>query len=134
MAVEWKYVKPLKKADALESFCERQGVVLPDGLRAFLELNNGGRPSKPFFDTDKRSGYVFNSLYSFNEGDSNSVFDAYASAYVGSKLFPIGIEASGNSICTDLQTGALVPLNHETGKLEKIDYTSNPELYGEFAS
>ena len=132
--MEWKYVKPLKNADAIRAFCKRQGIDLPESLRMCLERNNGGRPSEPQFDTDKRRGYVFNSLYSYNEGDANSIFNVYASAYEGPKLFPIGIEASGNSICADLKTGVLVLVNHECGEVETIDYSSNPGLFEEFAS
>lgn len=134
MKLEWKYVKPLKKADSLQMFCRKQKIILPDKLMGFLESNNGGRPSKPVFNTDKGVGYVFNSLYSYNEGDANSIFDKYASAFVAPELFPLGLEASGNPICIDLKTGLLVLVNREAGDVETIDYRSNPELFNGFIS
>ncbi len=120
MTVMWNYVKPLKSDRAVASFCNEKGVRLPSELIAFLEAHNGGRPSEKAFDTDLESGYVFNSLLSYNEGDPYDIHGVYSDFYADSGLYPVAIEAAGNMICLDLRKGGFVLHNHETDGLERV--------------
>ena len=129
MTITWKYVKPLRHANAVENFLLHHKVRLPRETIAFLASHNGGRPSSPAFDTRVHDGFVFNSLYSYNEGDVNYIVKTYEYGFADTNLYPVALEAAGNIICFDLTTRKLVLWNHETDDLEEIDVNSNNELF-----
>jgi hypothetical protein len=87
-----------------------RGPVSPTGFGTehFLEEHNSGHPSTKGFDTDIDKGYVFNSLYSYNPDDANSIYRTYECVFKGTDLYPIAIEASGNTVCFDLNRKQLV--------------------------
>ena len=128
MQITWKYVKPLKANSLFDQLSGDIVVKLPDMLMACLKKNNGGRPSSKSFDTTMAKGYVFSSLYSFNDDDVNSVSDMLDDL-ISVHLFPVGIESGGNSICYHLGKGKMVLLNHETGKTEDVLLGSNEMLF-----
>lgn len=128
MAITWKYVKPLKENNLIDGLSGDVAAKLPDKLMACLKKNNGGRPSPKSFDTTMAKGYVFSSLYSFNDDDVNSVSDMLDDL-IRVHLFPVGIESGGNSICYHLGKSKMVLLNHETGKTEDILRLSNEPLF-----
>lgn len=130
MAITWKYVKPLKDENAIGEACRQCGINAPAHLLACMGAHNGGRPSDKTFATTQSDGYVFNSLYSYNTEDANSVAGVFKS-FVGVHLLPVGIEASGNVICYNTVKKRLVLFNHETGKTEDILVDSNPGLFSE---
>ena len=94
-----------------------------------MEEHNSGHPSTKGFDTDIDKGYVFNSIYSYNPDDANSIYRTYECVFKGTDLYPIAIEASGNTVCFDLNRKQLVLWNHESEEAETIDTSSNPELF-----
>ena len=95
-------------------------VNLTNKMKQCIIDNNGGRPSVYRFDTDKRSGYVFQSLFSYNKNDKCTIYDVYPSMFENTTLFPIGLESAGNIICYDQKEKIYVLWNHENNKCEKI--------------
>ena len=130
MTIIWKYVKPLKDPDVIEDICRDRNIRIPAKIINALKSNNGGRPSIKSFDTVRESDYVLSSLYSFNQDDPNSVL-RNLDLFIGLGLFPIGIEAGGNSVCLDLESKRLVLANHENGEKEPIALDSNTDLFSE---
>lgn len=129
MSVKWKYVKPLRNGEAVDSYCEEMGVMIPARLASFLKEHNGGRPMPCTFDTDRRGDYVFNSLYSYNREDAVSIWSVDMRELISSGMYPVGIEATGNVICYDLSNKRLVLWEHESGDFEIITISSNPDLF-----
>ena len=129
MALIWKFVKPLRMGSSVHAFCGQKGAKIPERLASFIEQHNGGRPSECTFDTNVASGYVFNSLYSYNPQDATFIGSTYDVLFAGTDLYPIGIEAAGNVICYSMATRNLVLWNHETDAVEQINVRSNPSLF-----
>jgi hypothetical protein len=69
LSIHWKYVKPLVNKAAIEKFETKNKISLPADLKQCIKVNNGGRPDKNTFDTDKSKERVFKTLLSFNEND-----------------------------------------------------------------
>lgn len=116
----WKYIKPLKDLDSVDKFLDKYNIELPDDLVKCIKCNNGGRPSEKLFDTDMGKEYVFKSLLSYNEGDSECITKVYPKLFEGTKLYPIGSDASGNFVCFDCEKRKYVLLKHETNSIEVI--------------
>ncbi|MDO4648468.1 MAG: SMI1/KNR4 family protein [Eubacteriales bacterium] len=116
----WKYVKPLPNKTVINEFIKLHDVILPNDLINCLTENNGGRPSEFLIDTDKRKEYIFQSLFSYNPKDKNSIYEIYNRLFKNNVLYPVGIEASGNIICYHQVKKEFVLWNHETDKYEKI--------------
>ena len=116
----WKYVKPLKNQRAVEIFLSKYQISLPITLIQCLSVNNGGRPSKKIFDTDKGKEYVFKSLLSYNEDDKECIYNVYPNLFKGTSLFPIGTDAGGNFVCYDTSMDKYVLFKHETNTLETV--------------
>lgn len=130
MAISWKYVKPLKDSNAIETICKERSVRIPAKTAKALRINNGGRPSSKHFDTVRETDYVLSSLYSFNSDDPNSII-GNLDLYFGRGLFPIGIEAGGNAVCLELESNRLILAKHESGDNEPIVLESNTELFSQ---
>lgn len=118
--MKWKYVKPLKNQLAVRNFLKENHIHLPEELVKTISENNGGRPSKFLFDTDRRKEYVFQSLFSYNKEDTNSIYNIYFDIFENSDLYPIGMEAAGNIICYHLKEDKYVLWNHENQICEDI--------------
>ena len=102
----WKYVKTLGDRHAVEAFLEENNLSLPEDLIVCLKDNNGGRPNRKTFDTDRSKGHMIKTLLSFNHGE----FD----------LVPFASDPFGNFICYDDSRGDIVLWLHETNRMEKI--------------
>ena len=118
--IVWKYVKPLINASLATDFWKKYNVQLPTSLEHCLISNNGGRPSVFLFDTNLRKEYVFQSLFSYNAMDKCNIYNVYPGEFKNTSLFPIGIEASGNIVCYDMDIKKYVLWNHENGRREEI--------------
>lgn len=119
-SLEWKYVKKLNNQQSVKNFLKKYNVELPKSLISSIEKNNGGRPSKKIFDTNDSKEYVFKALLSYNENDAENIYAVYPDLFVGTDLYPIGTDSSGNFICFNLKQHDYVLLNHETNNVEKI--------------
>ncbi len=126
--MEWKYVEPLKKPKAVKEFLKKQGLELPQTLVEFIVQHNAGRPKKNCFDTNKSRECVFDGVFSYNEDDTENIYGIYAGELKDrlkkSKLFPIGLEPSGDLICVDLgDKNQLKLYRMESGEVEFIAET-----------
>lgn len=123
--MEWKYIEPLKKSNAVESFLNNHGVVLSKEIVAFIVKHNAGRPSVNRFDTDKSKECVFDGVFSYNEEDSENIYGIYEGELKESlkkdNLYPVGMEPGGDLICVDLKDKAKIKLfRMESGEIEFV--------------
>ena len=118
--IVWKYIKELRNPESVDSFLKKNKIRIPKKLIECIKNNNGGRPDKKDFSTNKRDGYVFKSLLSFNENDKESIFSFYPDLFRGTNLFPFGLDSAGNFICYDMRKKKYVLWNHETDEIEII--------------
>jgi cell wall assembly regulator SMI1 len=117
--IHWKYVKSLVKKDAVEEFEGKHNISLPDDLKQCIRLNNGGRPDKNIFDTDKSKERVFKTLLSFNENDVENIYKYFPVIHSENPaLIPFASDPGGNFIC--VKDGAVVLFLHETGGIEQV--------------
>ncbi|MDR3333440.1 MAG: SMI1/KNR4 family protein [Treponema sp.] len=115
----WKYVKELKNKYAIEDFEKAYDIVLPLDLKQCIKENNGGRPGKKLFDTDKTKERVFKTLLSFNESDIENIYTFFPIIQAeSSSLVPFASDPSGNFIC--VKDTRIVLFLHETGAIEHI--------------
>jgi hypothetical protein len=116
--IRWKYVKPLVNKAAVEEFEIKHNILLPASLKQCVKMNNGGRPDKNTFDTDKSKERVFKTLLSFNENDVENIYTYFPLIRSENPtLIPFASDPGGNFIC--IEDGAVVLLLHETGGTEK---------------
>lgn len=115
----WNYVKPLENPDSVKAFLRVHGISLPEMAVECLEKNNGGRPDRKRFDTDKGKEYVFQCLLSYNGNDQQSIHRYYAD-FEKRGIYPVAMDAAGNIICIDLEDGRVLLWRHETARCETI--------------
>lgn len=116
----WKYVKPLKRADAVQNYLEENHIDLPQKLIHIMETYNGGRPSVKRLVTSKGTEYAFKALLSYNEGDKETIYNIYPVLFKNTPLFPIGSDGAGNFVCYQMNSKTYVLWNHETILEEQI--------------
>lgn len=92
----WKYVKPLKNANAIEVFEKEHAVSFPADLREILFKNNGGRPSLKYYDTKTEKDKEFKTLLSFNEEDIETVYKHYPLDTSDKSMIPFASDPAGN--------------------------------------
>ena len=128
--VNWDYVTPLAKPDAVTAFLDAHEVKLPGAIVSWLGANNAGTPKPGTFTAGKRAGNVFKCLLSYNEetDGTEDIYTFYPLLAQGS-LYPLGLEGSGDAICYDMETGAYVLVSHETSDVDVIDTASCPGLF-----
>ncbi len=92
----WKYVKPLKNANAIDVFEKEHAVSFPADLREILFKNNGGRPSLKYYDTKTEKDKEFKTLLSFNEEDIETVYKHYPLDTSDKSMIPFASDPAGN--------------------------------------
>lgn len=112
----WKYIKPLKDKKSLNIIEEKFKFKIPIDLRECILKNNGGRPNRKVFDTDKSTERVMKTLLSYNENDLESIYKVEKEE---NDLFPFAIDPSGNYICIDKENSVIL-WNHETNTGEYV--------------
>lgn len=118
--LKWKYIKPLKDEKSLDIIEEKFNFKIPIDLKECILKNNGGRPSRKVFDTDKSVERVIKTLLSYNENDIENIYrvlDIFKKEEID--LLPFAIDPSGNYICVDKEN-SVVLWNHETNIVEYI--------------
>lgn len=120
--MEWKYVKPIKSADLIKDFEALVNYVFDDHFRRCVMNNNGGRPSKKAFDTDKSKERELKSFLSFNHEDKETVWKIFEwnKEELTDKFIPFAIDNFGNLICFDASNDHVVFINIENVTSEKI--------------
>ncbi len=100
--IEWDGVKPLKVGTEVDVLEVKYLFMLPADLKECIKKNNGGMPFPYSFDVGKNKGMVFGGLISFNEGDTDSVYDVIGRFETPDKkltMFPFGVDPAGNLLC-----------------------------------
>lgn len=120
--MEWKYVKELQSVDLIDDYECFVKYVFCDSFRKCVIANNGGRPSKRVFDTDKAKERELKSFLSFNRKDRETVWKIYewSKEELTNKYIPFGIDNFGNLICFDAKNDKIVFVNHEDMSIETI--------------
>jgi hypothetical protein len=122
MAIQWKYVSPLKDESSLERVEIKYAFPIPDDLKDCIIKNNGGVPVPSSFDFGENKNKAFGGLLSYNEGDADSIYDYVGLFEIkdkrGLKMLPIGIDPAGNFIC--VQDKKIVFYAHETDEIYHI--------------
>lgn len=120
--MEWKYVKPLKTMDLIDEYECLVRYVFCDSFRKCIAENNGGRPSKKVFDTDKERERAIKSFLSFNKEDRETVWKIYEwnKEELNDRYVPFGIDNFGNLICFDANNDKVIFLDHEDMTIEVI--------------
>lgn len=120
--MEWKYIKKLKSIDLIDDFECLVKYVFCDEFRKCVIANNGGRPSKRTFDTDKVKERELKSFLSFNKEDRETVWKIFDwnKEELANKYVPFGIDNFGNLICFDANNDKIVFVNHEDMSVEAI--------------
>ena len=120
--MEWKYVKKLETTDLIDDYERLVKYVFCDSFRRCIIANNGGRPSKKIFDTDKTHERVLKSFLSFNKEDKENVWNIFDwnKEELTDRYIPFGIDNFGNLICFDRNNDQIVFVNHEDMSVENI--------------
>lgn len=120
--MEWKYIKKLKSIDLIDDFECMAKYVFCDAFRNCVIANNGGRPSKRIFDTDKVKERELKSFLSFNKEDRETVWKIFEcnKEELTNKYVPFGIDNFGNLICFDVNNDKIVFVNHEDMSVEAV--------------
>ena len=117
--ITWKYVKTLQSESAVEDFEKANNVSFPQDMKECIKANNGGRPDRKFFDTDKAKERVFKTLLSFNETDIENIYKFFPIVRnTVPDLLPFASDPFGNFFC--VKENRIVLLMHETGAIEEV--------------
>ena len=120
--MEWKYVKELKTVDLIDEYEHLVKYGFCDSFRKCVIANNGGRPSKKIFDTDKVKERELKSFLSFNKEDRETVWKIFDwnKDELSDKYVPFGIDNFDNLICFDANNDNVIFVNHEDMSIETI--------------
>ena len=120
--MEWKYVKQLKTVELINDFECMVKYAFCEAFRRCVMVNNGGRPAKKLFDTDKAVQRQLKSFLSFNKEDRETVWKIFQwnREELTDKYVPFAIDGFGNLICFDANNDRVVFIDHETMAVEVI--------------
>lgn len=120
--MEWKYVKTLSSADNINEFECLVKYAFPDDFRNCILSNNGGRPGKRVFDTNRNKERVLKSFLSFNKEDRETVWKIqdWNKEELSDRYIPFAIDNFGNLICFDAENDKVVFLELEYVTVEQI--------------
>lgn len=119
--MNWKYVKTLTSYNLIDEFERIYNCTLPEEYKNCVQLNNGGRPEKRVFDTEKSKEREIKSLLSFNKEDKETIWkiNEWNKEDLLGKYVAFAIDNYGNLICFNLNN-QIVFIDHETGNVEYI--------------
>lgn len=120
--MKWKYAKNLKSVNLINDFERLVKYNFCDAFKECIITNNGGKPSKSIFDTNKGKEHELKSFLSFNKEDKETVWRAFewAEKETKNKYVPFGIDNFGNMICFDKNNDSVIFINHENMSVELI--------------
>lgn len=123
----WKRVKKLSDINSLNKFEQDYGISLPDSLKEFIVINNGGRPSLDITKTEAGKEVEIKALLSFNQEDTENIYKVieYFKKEFNGTIVPIATESSGDYFCIDITTGSIVYWDQETTALTFISKNFN---------
>ncbi len=120
--IQWKYVSPLKEGTEVDVMEIKYHYPLPDDLKNCIQEHNGGVPVPCCFDFGDNKDKVFGGLLSFNEADTDSIYDFVGLFHnkdkSGLTMFPFGLDPAGNFLC--VKDKKIVFYDHETARVFPI--------------
>jgi hypothetical protein len=118
--MNWKYVKKLKSVELIKEYERLVNYELCDSFIQCVIRNNGGRPEKKIFDTDRVKERALKSFLSFNKEDRETVWKMYewSKEELNDEFIPFAIDNFGNLICFDKHDDKIVFVNHEDNSVE----------------
>lgn len=133
--MKWKYVKELKTTHFIDEYERLVKYVFCESFRNCVIINNGGRPDRKIFDTDKVKERELKSFLSFNKEDRETVWKIFEwnKKELANRYIPFGIDHFGNLICFDADTDKVVFVNHEDLSTESIAENFDSFLDGLYA-
>jgi len=111
----WKYIKPLKDANAVARFEADHGFEFPADLKEIILSNNGGRPPLRRYDIGDDRGKEFKTLLSFNESDIETIFKCYPLDSADRTLIPFASDPAGDYFV--VKDGRICLWKHEQDRL-----------------
>lgn len=119
--MNWKYVKTLTSYNLIDEFERDYNCSLPKEYKECVQLNNGGRPEKSAFDTEKNKEREIKSLLSFNKEDKETIWklNEWNKEDLSGKYIAFAIDNYGNLICFDLNN-QIIFFDHETAQIEYV--------------
>ncbi|MEG0297529.1 MAG: SMI1/KNR4 family protein [Clostridium sp.] len=126
-SIIWKRVKKLSSINSINKFEQDYGITLPDLLKEFIIINNGGRPSLDITKTEAGREVEIKSLLSFNQEDTENIYNVieYFKKEFNGTIVPIATEPSGDYFCIDITTGSIVYWDQETNAVTFISKNFN---------
>lgn len=123
--MDCKYVKKLEAPTLINEFEELVKYKYSESFKNFVLKNNGGRPARRTFDTNKKKERELKSFLSFNKKDRETVWKIFEwnQHDLNKKLAPFAIDNFGNLICFKIESDEVVFLNHDNLDLEKIAHS-----------
>lgn len=123
----WKRVKTLSDLNSLNKFEKEYRISLPDSLKDFITINNGGRPSLDIIKTETGKEVEIKALLSFNKEDTENIYNVieYFKKEFNGTIVPIATESSGDYFCIDITTGSIVYWEQETNAITFISKNFN---------
>ena len=123
----WKRVKTLSDLNSLNKFEKEYRISLPDSLKDFITINNGGRPSLDIIKTETGKEVEIKALLSFNKDDTENIYNVieYFKKEFNGTIVPIATEPSGDYFCIDITNGSIVYWEQETDAVTFISKNFN---------
>lgn len=122
MNIKWRSIKPLTDKNLIEDYEHEAAYTFSDVFKKCVLENNGGRPSKNIFDTDKAKERVVKHLLSLNKTDKINIWNMneWVKDDLDNKLIAFANDEFVNLICFDKADNSVVFWNHEKNETEFI--------------
>lgn len=120
--MDWKYVKELSSIDLINEYEGLVNYTFNESFKNCVKENNGGRPAKKVFNTNKAKERELKSFLSFNHDDKETVWKIFEwnKEELANKYVPFAIDNFGNIIGFDSTNDKIIFLNHEDMSIELI--------------
>lgn len=120
--MKWKRTKPLHSEDLIEDFEKEIEFSFPRSFRKIILKNNGGRPARFRFSTNKAVGRCIERFLSFYKEDLRSIWNILMTKNKDfeRKYIPFAIDNFGNLICFDKHSRKIVFIFLETMEEEYV--------------
>ena len=117
-----KFVKTLESVNLITEFEKTAKYTFCDSFKTYITKNNGGRPNKRIFDTNKAKEREVKTFLSFNKDDKETVWKSFEACKekLNDIFIPFAIDNFGNLICFNISNDNIIFLNHENLTIEIV--------------
>ncbi len=114
--MNWKYVKALDDWETVEEFETAVGYVFPKEFKDCISAHNGGKPAECCFVIPGGKEQCIKTFLSFNKHDHETIWKVreWNAAELGDKYICFAVDDSGNLICFDKKSSAVIFLELES--------------------